>query len=169
MKRVFLSLGANLGDKVKNLTTAIELIENEIGHVVKVSGAYNSEPWGFEAENDFYNMAVEVQTELQPRELLTSCQNIEKTIGRIKTHDTFGYTSRVIDIDIVFYEDQVIEEEHLIIPHNLMHKRFFVLKPMNELDAEFVHPILKKNIAELLQECDDHSEVHYSGELSSLS
>lgn len=169
MNKVFLSLGANLGNKAKNLSSAIELILNEIGTVEKVSGVYNSEPWGFEAEHCFYNMIVEVHTELNPQDLLRSCQNVEKTIGRIKTHDTFGYTSRVIDIDIVFYEDQIINEEHLIIPHYLMHERFFVLKPMNELAPNFVHPKLKKSIAELLKECDDHSEVNYSGDLSSLS
>lgn len=168
MKKVYLSLGANLGNKVKNLSSAVELIENEVGTVAKVSGVYNSEPWGFEAENNFYNMAVEVQTELNPRELLTTCQNIEKTIGRIKTHDTFGYTSRVIDIDIIFYEDQVVKEEHLVIPHYLMHKRFFVLKPINEIAPDFIHPVLKKSIAELLEECDDHSDVSCSGDLSSL-
>ncbi len=169
MKKVFLSLGANLGNKSKNLTSAIELIGNEAGVVQKVSGVYNSEPWGFEAEHNFYNMVVEVQTELEPHDLLRSCQNVEKTIGRIKTHDTFGYTSRVIDIDIVFYEDQVVKEEHLIIPHYLMHERFFVLKPMNEIAPDFVHPVLNKTIAELIKECDDHSEVNYSGDLSSLS
>ena len=157
MKKVFLGIGTNLGDREGNLEQAVARIEEYIGTVLKSSSIYETEPWGFHAKNEFLNMVVKVETELTPSGILGRILMIESLLGRVR--DKKQYTSRLIDIDILLYEDKIIDEESLKIPHPLLHKRKFVLVPLCEIESEMIHPVLNKSIAELLESCEDQSEV----------
>jgi 2-amino-4-hydroxy-6-hydroxymethyldihydropteridine diphosphokinase len=157
MNKVYLGLGTNLGDRKRNLREAIEKIEEQIGKVLNSSSVYETVPWGFEAESDFLNMVVEVETGLSPSELLKKIFEIESKLGRERTQDR--YSSRVIDIDILLYDDLVVEEKGLKIPHRLMHERRFVLAPLCEIAPGLVHPMLKKSISALLDECRDRTKI----------
>ncbi len=147
--RTCLSLGSNLGNKELNLNTAIENLQSQVGEIVEVSQVYETEPWGFETENNFLNSVAIVETDLEPQKLLTEIKKIEKKLGRVKTKS--GYESRIIDIDIIFYDNLIYEGEELIIPHKYAHKRDFVLEPLNELVPDFTHPVLNLPISELLK------------------
>ena len=131
---IYLSLGSNLGDKEGNILRAYALIEQRIGHIVRKSSLHRTEPWGFESSNDFLNSAIAIETSLTPRELLTETQRIEREIGRTaKTSADGSYQDRLIDIDILIYNDLIIDEPDLQIPHPLMNQRDFVLKPLKEI------------------------------------
>ena len=131
---IYLSLGSNLGDKEGNILRAYALIEQRIGHIVRKSSLYRTEPWGFESSNDFLNSAIAIETSLSPRQLLKETQRIEKEIGRTaKTSADGTYQDRLIDIDILIYNDLIIDEPDLQIPHPLMNQRDFVLKPLKEI------------------------------------
>lgn len=157
MKIVFLGIGTNLGSRENNLEQAVERIVEFIGPVLKSSSIYETEPWGFQAKDEFLNLVVKVETDLTPSGLLGRILMIESLMGRVRGENR--YESRLIDIDILLYEDMVVDEESLKIPHSLMHQRRFVLVPLCELAPEMIHPILKKSCAELLEICEDKSEV----------
>jgi 2-amino-4-hydroxy-6-hydroxymethyldihydropteridine diphosphokinase len=157
MKRVFLGLGSNLGDKVGNLQKAKVRIGESIGPVVLVSSVYETEPWGFESENYFLNMALCVETDLSPSGLLGRVLMIESELGRIRGETK--YSSRTIDIDILLYNREIINEEVLIIPHPRMTERRFAMVPMVEIAPDLIHPVLKKSLRILLEECKDNSKV----------
>jgi 2-amino-4-hydroxy-6-hydroxymethyldihydropteridine diphosphokinase len=157
MKIVFLGIGTNLGNREKNLSEAISMIRENIGKVVKASSVFESEPWGFQSENKFLNMVVKIETKLSTSGLLGRILMIEAFLGRVRGEKQ--YSSRVIDIDILFCEDIVIDEESLKIPHPRLHERRFVLIPLCEIDPEFVHPVLKRSLRELLEECGDKCQV----------
>jgi 2-amino-4-hydroxy-6-hydroxymethyldihydropteridine diphosphokinase len=157
MSKVFLGIGTNLGDREKNLREAIVKIEEHIGSVLKSSSVYETPPWGFDSENDFLNMVIEVETSHSPSELLKVILKIESMLGRERDQDR--YSSRVIDIDILFYDDLVFEEKGLKIPHRLMHERKFVLVPLCEIAPDILHPVLKKSISSLLHACRDRSKI----------
>jgi 2-amino-4-hydroxy-6-hydroxymethyldihydropteridine diphosphokinase len=161
MKRVFLGIGTNLGNRGNNLKEAVARIAENIGPIMKSSSVYETEPWGFQASDEFLNMVVMVETKLTPSGLLGRILMIETLLGRVR--DEKQYTSRVIDIDILFYEDQIIDEKSLKIPHPLMHERRFVLVPLCEIDPEMFHPVLKKTVASLLKTCKDKSKVKKYG------
>lgn len=145
--RAFLSLGSNMGNKEENMEEAVDLLEKTDGiKVTKRSQWIGTKPWGNENQEPFLNGAVEVITFLEPEELLSEIQRIELELGRIRIEK---WGPRTIDIDIVLYEDLVIYEEQLIIPHPYMHVRDFVLKPLAEIAPFFIHPVYKKNISEL--------------------
>lgn len=136
MATLYLSLGTNLGDRQKNLTSAMALIGREIGTVVSASDVMETDPWGFDSANRFLNMAAKVQTDLQPLEVLHATQKIEKELGR--SHKTVNreYHDRLIDIDILMYDNLVMNTPELTIPHPLMHERDFVMKPLMQIAPE---------------------------------
>jgi len=154
---VYLLLGSNLGEKLLILKEALEFIRIEIGDVVKCSSFYESEAWGFSSEDIFVNQVVLIKTELSPFIILKKNQEIEKKLGRKKYGDR--YQSRLIDIDILFFNDDIIETEELIIPHKQLHKRMFTLLPLYELDKNLLHPKFGKTISELIEKCKDEIKV----------
>jgi 2-amino-4-hydroxy-6-hydroxymethyldihydropteridine diphosphokinase len=144
-----------MGDREANLSEAVSRIEENIGNILKSSSLFETEPWGFESESKFLNSAVEVETKLTPSGVLGAILMIEAQLGRVRSEKQ--YSSRVIDIDILFYDDLIMNEISLKIPHPLLHKRKFVLLPLNEIVPELVHPVLKKSIGSLLESCEDNS------------
>jgi 2-amino-4-hydroxy-6-hydroxymethyldihydropteridine diphosphokinase len=144
-----LALGSNLGDKNTNLQVARKLIADKIGNLSAVSSAYETQPWGFESENLFLNQVVSVETPLNPLDLLHATQTIEKEMGRTQKSQN-GYRDRIIDIDLILYDDLIYTSEELELPHPLFHRRRFVLEPLNEIQPELVHPVLHKTIKELV-------------------
>lgn len=157
MHIVFLGIGTNMGNRESNLIEAVNRIEENIGIILKTSALFETEPWGFETEINFLNLAVEVETKLTPSGLLGAILMIEAQLGRIRGEKQ--YSSRLIDIDILFYDDLIMDEIALKIPHPLLHKRKFVLVPLNEIAPDFIHPVLKKNILSLLNSCEDPCSV----------
>lgn len=147
MNRVFLLLGSNLGDREKNIERALVELDRRGVSILKKSSLYNTSPWGYRDQPDFLNMAIEAITSLDPFSLLNLLKEIESDLGR---KSTIRYGPRVIDIDIIFYEDRVVKTEELTIPHPLMHLREFVLKPLCEIAPELVHPELGISVKELL-------------------
>lgn len=133
MSIVYLGLGSNLGDRRGNIYRAVELIADSVGTVVRMSSLYDTEPWGFSSDNMFVNAAVCVETRLTPREVLVATQTIERRMGRIEKSVGGQYHDRVIDIDILMYDDLHIDTPDLHIPHPLMHERDFVMCPLNEI------------------------------------
>lgn len=151
MTKVYLSLGSNLGPKAENIEIAIKYINNAIGEVILQSALYQYEPWGFVSEHQFLNSAICVETESSAQQTLKLTQQIEEQMGRLnKTPYHAIYEDRIIDIDILFYSSYIIHTKDLIIPHPLISERKFVLEPLNEIAPDFIHPILKKSIKELL-------------------
>ena len=146
MAIVYLGLGTNLGDKAANLHAAVHLISGKIGKVISLSSFYATAPWGFESENSFLNAAICVETSLSPLEVLHRTQEIERTLGR--THKSTGgiYHDRIIDIDLLLYNKEIIQTPELTLPHPLMLQRDFVMNPLVEIAPDVVHPVLWANI-----------------------
>jgi 2-amino-4-hydroxy-6-hydroxymethyldihydropteridine diphosphokinase len=157
MNQVFLLLGGNLEDRLALLNAAKETISKEIGAIVQESSIYETAPWGFESEQDFLNQVIIVSTALLPIEILEKCQIIEKNLGRIR--QTEQYASRKMDIDILFYDDEIINIPDLIIPHKQLHKRKFTLEPLVEIAPNFLHPLMNRTLTEILKNCNDNSSV----------
>lgn len=157
MKIVFLGIGSNLGNREANMNQAVAAIEQSVGKVLRTSSFYETEPWGFESDDAFLNMVIMVETKLSAAELLGEILNIESSLGRIRNNDR--YSSRIIDIDILLYDDVITDEPDLKIPHPLMQERKFVLIPLCEIASEKIHPVLKKTFRELLDVCEDRSNV----------
>lgn len=151
-----LSLGSNIGARADNLRTAIIELGN-IGVIQGQSSVYETSPWGNEEQAFFLNQAVELCTELCSIELLDKILAIESSMGRVRDKK---WESRIIDIDIVFFGDQVIESDRLTVPHPFMHERAFVLIPLLEICPNRVHPTLQKTVWQLFDECRDLSEVY---------
>ena len=138
LHEVYLGLGSNLGDREAVLLQAIDLIDERVGQVLRCSSFIETEPWGFESANRFLNAAVCCETTLTPREVLQATQQIERDLGKRKRHATkrqkeINYQDRPIDIDILLYDDLIVDEPDLKIPHPLMHQREFVMRPLNEI------------------------------------
>jgi len=157
MKPVFLGIGTNLGEREENLRKAIKLIEEHIGNITEESSVYETEPWGFQSETSFFNMVIKIETNLTPSGLLGRILMIEAMMGRLREGQ--GYKSRIIDIDILFFGNRIFENKILKIPHPRIQERRFVLVPLSEIAADLLHPVFKKSIQELLQECKDKSKV----------
>ena len=148
MAITYLGLGTNIGNKRRNLITAAALLAERVGDVLALSGFYETEPWGFESNNWFLNAAVKLNTDYTPQELLVVTQQIEKELGRTeKSNGT--YHDRVIDIDILLYDDEVLQTSELVLPHPLMHERKFVMEPLAEIAPFVQHPIFKESIMDL--------------------
>jgi len=153
MNKVYLALGTNLGNKPVNLLRAIGYIAEETGIFSAISSVYETQPQGYESENDFLNMVVCVDTLFTPDEILIITQSIEKRMGRTKKTKDF-YQDRIIDIDIIAYNDLILQTENLQLPHPLFHQRRFVLEPLNEIAPDYVHPVLHKKVRKLLDELE---------------
>lgn len=150
MAFVYLGLGTNIGNKHKNLNDAIIALSLETGDVLAVSSFYAMKAWGFESENEFLNAVILVQTQCNPFELLEITQNIETKLGREKKTKS-DYADRIIDIDILMYDNLIINDPKLKIPHPLITKRDFVLIPLTEIAPELVHPLLEKKMSAFLK------------------
>ncbi len=151
-KRLYLSLGTNLGNKRDNLTRAIELLSLALGKCIAVSQFIETAPWGFDSENSFLNCVAAFETALAPMQLLDMTESIERELGRTQKSNNGHYRDRIIDIDILLYGDNIIVNDRLTIPHLLMHKRDFVLEPLAEIAPETQHPVLHKSIKQLMEE-----------------
>lgn len=152
LHKVFLGLGSNLGDRKENINKALSLLESRIGKILSVSSIYRTEPVGFESDNYFINAACVLQTELQALDVLEYTQAIEKQLGRKEKSVKGKYHDRIIDIDVLLYDDIIVDYPHFTLPHPHLHERKFVLEPLAEIAPEIVHPILGKTISELNQE-----------------
>ncbi|MBR5298198.1 MAG: 2-amino-4-hydroxy-6-hydroxymethyldihydropteridine diphosphokinase [Parabacteroides sp.] len=151
MAIAYLGLGTNLGNKRQNLITAAALLAERVGDILALSGFYETEPWGFESDHSFLNAAIKLKTSLSPSSLLAFTQEIEIELGRTTKSKGF-YQDRVIDIDLLLYDDVVLDTADLKIPHPLMAKRKFVLEPLSEIAPFVVHPILKQSIKDLKEQ-----------------
>lgn len=154
MAQVYLALGSNQGDRKALLHQAIDAIDRSLGRVDSISSFIETEPWGFTSPHPFLNATLLLSTELTPLELLDATQAIERELGRQQKSDEAGYTDRPIDIDLLFYEDLILESPRLTFPHPLLHRRAFVLDPLLEIAPDLLHPILGKTITELRAELD---------------
>ena len=164
MTLVYLSLGSNKGDKVNFIHQATSLIANSDNiKLVRASTLYESEPWGEKNQDWFVNACLEVKTTLSPQEFLAKMQNIEIKLGRTKDENTKKWSEREIDIDIIFWGNEIINDENLKIPHPYAHKRAFVLVPLLELVPDFVHPVIKKSLLEIHSEMDNPEDVYLYG------
>ena len=153
MPVVHLNIGANIGDKEKNIARAIEGLRAIALSEIVVSKPMRSEPWGFESENEFVNIGVNLETVMSPEQLLEECQRIEKSISAASHRDSIGsYADRKIDIDLIAYEYYVCDLQFLTLPHPRMHLRRFVLEPMAEIWPDWRHPLLKMTTMELLSD-----------------
>jgi 2-amino-4-hydroxy-6-hydroxymethyldihydropteridine diphosphokinase len=157
MNTCYLLLGGNLGDKEQTLKQAIVLLEQKLGSTAKKSNIFITAAWGNKNQPEFYNQAIAINTVLSPIDLLTEILKAEEQLGRTRNNDK--WQERVIDIDILFYNDDIIDLPELKIPHPFIQERKFVLVPMNEIAGNYVHPKLKKTISTLLLECKDELEV----------
>lgn len=155
---VLLGLGSNMGDRLSYLSYALNELVSEAGRVTAKSSVWETEPWGFEAEEQFLNMAVELSTTLDPDALLGVIKLMEARLGRTRIKGP-GYYSRVIDIDILLWGDRVISGPGLQIPHPRIAERRFVLVPLCEIAPYNIHPVRVRSLIELLGECEDRSEV----------
>lgn len=163
MAIVYLSLGSNKGDRIGYVQQAASLLGADANiTIVRSSAFYESEPWNMNTSTWFVNAVVEVKTKYTPKELLEVCQRIEKQLGREKKTTT-NYEDRTIDIDIMFYNKDIINEENLIIPHKYVHLRAFTLVPMMELNADFIHPVLHKSIVEMHNDLENPEMVFLYG------
>ncbi len=156
MNNVFVIIGGNLGNRQQNLAHAIRLIEQKSGVIKKQSSIYETEPWGVQGQPNYYNQVLEILTDFDPESLMQLFLQIEQLMGRVRTEK---YSARSIDIDILFFNDQLINTPDLTIPHPRLQERRFVLEPLNEIAPEFVHPELQKTIAALLIDCTDSNVV----------
>jgi len=149
MSTVYIGIGSNLGDRRGNCEKAMELLEKTGIIVKKRSSVYETEAWGVRDQPPYINMAVEIETELSPTQLLTALKAMEKEAGREKSS---RWGPRVLDLDILLFEDVTVLDDDLKIPHPLMHEREFVLIPLDEIAPEANHPLLRKSVHELLQQ-----------------
>jgi 2-amino-4-hydroxy-6-hydroxymethyldihydropteridine diphosphokinase len=164
MACVYISLGSNIGDRMTTLSSAMSAISSTIGTIIQYSGIYETQSWGYKS-NSFLNIVIEIETMLTPEALLNALHKIETEMGRIKRSS--AYADRTIDLDILFYENQIISLPHLIIPHPHIQKRLFVLIPLNEIAPELNHPLLHSSIKKLKDVCTDKSWVNFFGKFNS--
>jgi 2-amino-4-hydroxy-6-hydroxymethyldihydropteridine diphosphokinase len=157
MYKVFLGIGGNIGNKSENFNRVHHVIEQKLGKITQLSSIYETPPWGFSSDDNFWNQVVVIETKFEAEELLWRINEIEDDFGRIREGD--GYSSREMDIDILYFEDVFIETKTLTIPHPRIQERRFVLVPLVEIAPDFKHPLLRLTNSELLENCHDHSII----------
>ncbi len=158
LHRVYVSFGSNLGDRIGSIQSALQLIGENAGKIKQISPYYENKPWGFTSPNMFINGCVEFQTTLSPFDLLKELKSAEHALGRM-VNQRQGYADRIIDLDLLLFDDLVLQNETLMIPHPQMSRRLFVLRPLCDIAPAVIHPLLKKSIRTLLDECPDMSEL----------
>lgn len=151
MSLVYLGLGTNLGDKVQNLNKTVIALSLKVGNILRLSSFYTSKSWGYESKNEFLNAVAFLETNLSPFELLAKTQMIERNMGR-KPKSDIGYEDRLIDIDILLYDNLIIDQPTLKVPHPFLTERNFVLKPLLEIAPELVDPVSKKKFQDFVVE-----------------
>jgi 2-amino-4-hydroxy-6-hydroxymethyldihydropteridine diphosphokinase len=157
MKKVFIGIGSNLGDSRKNCIEAIDRINGHPGcEVLKISSFYSTEPVGVEDQNWFTNAVILINTCLEAEKLIKVLLGIEKEMGRIRTKSR--WEARTIDLDILLFVDDIINEKNLTVPHPLMHKRRFVMAPMTDIEPEKIHPVLGKKMTQILAEIPEEEQ-----------
>lgn len=162
MAVVYLSLGSNTGDRVGYIQQAVKMLaENDKTTLIRCSAFYETEPCENKNQPDFINAVAEMKTKLSPDELLNVCNDIEKKLGRVRTEER--YTPRTIDIDIILYDDLVVNSGRLTIPHAKMHERAFVLVPLLELIPNHIHPVFKKSLSKIYEELENPEDVNLYG------
>jgi 2-amino-4-hydroxy-6-hydroxymethyldihydropteridine diphosphokinase len=158
MAIVYLGLGANLGDRRKQLITATALLAGRAGDMLALSGFYETAPWGFDSPRAFLNRAIQLETILTPSALLSVTQQIERELGRTSKTSGAAYQDRLIDIDILFYDRLILEQPGLVLPHPRIQERLFVLRPLAEIAPAFQHPVLHQTVTELLAKAEETAE-----------
>ena len=158
IEKAVILLGSDIESRKGYIDKAVAILNQEVGTLVNESSFYESEPWGFESDTIFLNKVIVLKSTLAAGEMLRTCLDIEKRLGR-KRKQGKGYSSRTIDIDILYLNNRIIKEDDLIVPHPRLHERRFTLLPLTEVLPDFIHPVLKKTQRELLESCQDHSRV----------
>ncbi|NOR74805.1 MAG: 2-amino-4-hydroxy-6-hydroxymethyldihydropteridine diphosphokinase [Draconibacterium sp.] len=157
MHTVYLGIGGNIGNKQINFENVYQFIENELGRILISSSIYETPPWGFQSDNTFWNSVIKIETVDSAEKLLSKIHLIEEQFGRKRGSER--YSSREMDIDILYFDDIYIETEKLIIPHPRIPQRKFVLVPLNEIAPSFIHPRLRFTTIEMLRNCMDESII----------
>lgn len=157
MNIVYLSIGSNLGDRLGNINQSLEKIQANIGAIDCISKIYENPAIGFESDDNFFNLCVKISTNFSITEVLTFTQDIERQIGRKNKSNNGGYSSRLIDIDIIFFNSLIEDNKLVTIPHKQFHERMFVLLPLSELAPNYIDPISKLTVLELKNQCKDLS------------
>lgn len=155
---VILSIGTNLGDRLKNLVSCVASLQKKIDGIIQISAVYETPAWGFSSD-PFYNAAIYLKTELSVYDILKIIQEVENELGRNRNPNSEGYQARLIDIDIILYGNKIIQEKHLQIPHPRFHLRQFVLQPMAEFNLQWKHPLLNQMLPDLIAQCPDDSPI----------
>ena len=158
MKQTALLLGSNIDNRLELLASASSLIIEQIGHVVAASSIYESDPWGYDSNNPFLNQALLIETNFSPEKVLDICLSIEAQLGRTRTENG-AYTDRNIDVDILLYEELIICNKNLEIPHPKMHQRRFCMEPLVEIAPNWFVPTFQKTTSQILAICSDLSKV----------
>jgi 2-amino-4-hydroxy-6-hydroxymethyldihydropteridine diphosphokinase len=156
MNQAFILLGTNLGDKIANLQQAILSISANLISIVSYSDIYETAAWGNTNQDNFFNQVIEVKTELSANDLLQTLLQIEIQMGRVRNQK---WEARIIDLDILYFNHEIIDTENLKVPHPYLHVRRFTLAPLVQIAAEFLHPVFNKTNTALLENCSDNSEV----------
>ena len=158
MSKVFIGLGGNIGNVQETFVKVIAIVEEKIGSVINQSSLYKTAPWGFKDQNDFLNKVICVNTNLSPTDVLKNLLTIELMMGRNRNANNKN-APRTIDLDILFYDDKIIADDNLVVPHPRLHLRNFVLGPLAEIEPNYIHPVILKKIKEIAAESSDTSVV----------